>query len=131
MFLKIVHVVPAFVTTHFVAPLSSNPDHRAIMEVPESFTLLKLFCISSKQSSDYLYIHVYIQCIDTCVQTYYNILYHIIMIVLCLIISTLTFSVSLHSLPRPVSPILGFSGFITVATTQASPPRYIDSRDNL
>ena len=59
MFLRIVHVVPAFVTTHFVAPLSSNPNHRAIMEVPESFTLLKLFCISSKQSIDYLYMCIY------------------------------------------------------------------------
>ena len=66
-----------FVTTHFVAPLSSNPNHRAIMEVPESFTLFS--CFASHPSKA---LHVYIQCTDTFVQTYYNILYHNIMVLL-------------------------------------------------
>ena len=62
MFLRIVHVVPAFATTHFVALLTSNPNHRAIMEVPESFTLFS--CFASHPSK--------VLITSTCVYTMYR-----------------------------------------------------------
>ena len=61
MFLRIVHVVPAFATTHF-ALLTSNPNHRAIMEVPESFTLFS--CFASHPSK--------VLITSTCVYTMYR-----------------------------------------------------------